>query len=203
MFEYTLKFRNTSANANADALSRLPLPEEPACEHTPPELVLLAEHMADSPAVTASQVRSWTRKDAELAPVVQFLQQGWPSSIQNNPALDPYFSKKDELSLYEGCVLWGTRVVVPKPGRAAVLAELHEGHPGMVQMKGLGRMYVWWPRISKDIEETVRGCTECQLNQAAPPPAPLQPWSWPTRPWARLHLDYAGPVQGKNVSVLN
>jgi hypothetical protein len=85
-----------------------------------------------------------------------------------------FFSKKDEFSLYEGCVLWGTRVVVPKPGRAAVLAELHKGHPGMVRMKGLGRMYVWWPRFSKDIEETVLGCTECQ---AAPPPEPLQPWS--------------------------
>ena len=30
-----------------------------------------------------------------------------------------------------------------------------------------------------------------------PPVAALQPWQWPTRPWARLHLDYAGPVKGK------
>ena len=26
---------------------------------------------------------------------------------------------------------------------------------------------------------------------------PWQPWSWPTRPWSRLHIDYAGPVDGK------
>ena len=29
-YEYTLSFRKTGAHANADALSRLPLPEEPA-----------------------------------------------------------------------------------------------------------------------------------------------------------------------------
>lgn len=34
------------------------------------------------------------------------------------------------------------------------------------------------------------------------PEAPLYPWSWPTRPWARLHLDYAGPVEGKMVLVM-
>ena len=35
MFEYTLKFRWTTAHANADALSRLPLPVEPAVAVTP------------------------------------------------------------------------------------------------------------------------------------------------------------------------
>ena len=161
---------------------------------TPPELVLFAEHMADSP-VTSVQIRAWTRRDPQLAPVVQFLQQGWPRT-SSEQGLEPFFSKKTELSLYEGCVLWGTRVVVPTPGRKAVLTELHEGHPGIARMKGLARMYVWWPGISKDIEETVRGCTECQTNQSTPQADPLHPWSWPTRPWARLHLDYAGPLNG-------
>ena len=35
-----------------------------------------------------------------------------------------------------------------------------------------------------------------------PLPAPLQPWSWPTRPWSRLHLDYAGPFLSKMILVL-
>ena len=83
-----------------------------------------------------------------------------------------------------------------------MLTELHEGHPGCTRMKGLARMYVWWPGITKDIENTVRHCSECQQHQSTPPVAPLHPWAWPTRPWARLHLDYAGPVQGKMILVL-
>ena len=56
-------------------------------------------------------------------------------------------------------------------------------------------MYVWWPGITKDIEHTVRQCSACQLK-SSPPVAQLHPWSWLTRPWAHLHLDYSGPVEG-------
>ena len=200
MFEYTLCFRNTTAHANADALSRLPLRVEPAVSKTPPELVLLAEHLSSSP-VTADQIRSHTRRDPQLAKVVQFVQQGWPSSCPA-PELLPFFERRDELSLFEGCLLWGARVIVPPPCRDAVLVELHEGHPGTSRMKSLARMYVWWPGSTKDIETTVRHCSECQQHQSTPPVAPLHPWSWPTRPWARLHIDYAGPVHGRMILVI-
>ena len=33
-------------------------------------------------------------------------------------------------------------------------------------MKSLARMYVWWPGIAKDIESTIRHCTQCQLYQS-------------------------------------
>ena len=86
--------------------------------------------------------------------------------------------------------------------REAILAEMHEGHPGIVRMKSLARSYVWWPGITGDIEAAVHLCSECQLHQATPAPAPLHLWNWPSRPWVRLHLDYAGPVQGKMYLVL-
>lgn len=63
-------------------------------------------------------------------------------------------------------------------------------------------MYVWWPGINQDIEKMVKQCLPCQKTRAEPNEAPLHSWSWPTRPWARLHLDYAGPVQGKMVLVM-
>ena len=96
--------------------------------------------------------------------------------------------------MQDGCIVWGSRVVVPTPGRQRVLQQLHEGHPGMARMKGLARMYMWWPRMDEDVPQVVRNCHECQKNQAAPPQAPLQPWSWPKQPWSRLHLDFAGPM---------
>ncbi|KAL5481688.1 hypothetical protein EMCRGX_G021912 [Ephydatia muelleri] len=54
----------------------------------------------------------------------------------------------------------------------------------------------------KDIEMLVSKCPQCQAARPSPPVAPLQPWSWPTRPWARLHIDYAGPVEGQMLLVV-
>ena len=32
--------------------------------------------------------------------------------------------------------------------------------------------------------------------------APLHPWEWPSKPWSRLDLDFAGPFLGHNYLVL-
>ena len=37
----------------------------------------------------------------------------------------PFRRRKDELSVLDGCVRWGSRVVVPPPGREAVMEKLH------------------------------------------------------------------------------
>ena len=200
-FEYRLTFRGTKAHANADALSRLPLPSFPDIQQPPAEVVLLCQHLDDSP-VTAKHIQDGTSKDALLSIVAQYVLQGWPNSVASQPALRPFFERKLELSVHQGCILWGSRVVIPEKYREHVLSQLHEGHPGMARMKNLSRMYVWWPGISTDIESTVRECQQCQLHQSVPPVAPLQPWSWPTSPWTRLHLDYAGPFEGKMILVL-
>ncbi|XP_015261180.1 PREDICTED: uncharacterized protein K02A2.6-like, partial [Gekko japonicus] len=94
------------------------------------------------------------------------------------------------------CVLWGNRVVVPDKLRNRVLESLHEGHPGMVHTKALARGYVWWPGLDKEIEDWVRVCSQCQQVRPEPPQAPPQRWESSGKPWARLHLDFAGPFQG-------
>ena len=44
--------------------------------------------------------------------------------------LATYSSKRNELSVYHGCLMWGSRVIVPPRGRETVLQKLHEGHLG-------------------------------------------------------------------------
>ena len=78
--------------------------------------------------------------------------------------------------MHEGCILWGSQVVVPQQGCESVLQQLHEGHPGNMRMKSLARMYVWWPGIDQEIEKCVRTCHECQVNQSSSPVMPMQPW---------------------------
>ena len=77
------------------------------------------------------------------------------------------------------CVLWGCRVVVPGKG------HIRE------QVKTPVRGYLWWPGMDREIKDCVKNCTVCHQ-----PVTPLYPWSWPERPWTRVHIDYAGPLEG-------
>jgi len=64
-------------------------------------------------------------------------------------------------------------------------------------MKNKARGYVWWPGVDQDIEKVVRSCLSCQKVRNTPPKTPLHPWLWPTKPWRRVHVDFAGPFLNK------
>ena len=52
---------------------------------------------------------------------------------------------------------------------------------------------MWWPGIDQSIEKPTKSCSGCQHHQKMPKAAPLHPWEWPSSPWQRLHIDFAGP----------
>ena len=130
--------------ANADALSHLPLPELPAdnVPQTGDHTFLI--HQLKEAIVTSDSIRSWSDKDPIISRVRRFIQYGW-NTLCDDSSLTLYFSRQNELSVLEGCVLWGSRVVIPKAGHNVVLNQLHETH-------ALARCFVRWPGIDSDIE---------------------------------------------------
>ena len=72
-----------------------------------------------------------------------------------------------------------------------------KAHLGITRMKRFARSYVWWPGIDQQLEDCVKTCNTCQQNQKSPQTSLLCPWSWPNKPWSRVHIDYAGPFLGK------
>ena len=196
-YSYTISYKPGSSNANADVLSRLPLPEVPANTSLPGETVLLLETLQGP--MSAKQVRILTDRDPLLSTVQRMEQQGW--HYTGDEEMQPFIRRKDELSVQDGCLLWG-RVAIPQSGLATVLAELHQGHPGICHMKGLACSVVWWPSLEEDIEHTVKDCHQCQVPRKSPAPVPLHPWEWPACPWARVHIDHARPFLGKNILVV-
>ena len=98
--------------------------------------------------------------------------------------------------------MWGNRVVVPKKCQKRVLEELHQVHFGIARTKAIARGYVWWPELNRQIEEMTKSCVHCQKVKNAPPVAPLHPWNWPSVPWQRIHIDFAGPFQGQTFFIV-
>ena len=154
------------------------------------------EYLNTSPVIS-SQIRLWTDQDPVLAKVKEWILTGWPENSPDNEKLRAYINRKCELSTEDGCLLWGSRVIVPEKGRKRVVAKLYQAHPGISRMKSQAMCYVWRPGIDKDLELCAKSCEDCQVNQKAPPNVPLHPWSWPSRPWSRVHVDYASPFMGK------
>ncbi|XP_056144392.1 uncharacterized protein K02A2.6-like [Lampris incognitus] len=110
--------------------------------------------------------------------------------------LSLFLTRQNDLTIQQGCLVWGTRVVLPPKLRPRVLNELHTAHPGVVRMKSLARSYVWWPGIDSQIELQAKSCHSCQRIQREPSLAPLHPWMWPSSPWERIHVDFADPFEG-------
>ncbi|XP_061564077.1 uncharacterized protein K02A2.6-like [Cololabis saira] len=198
-YEYHIIYKAGKYHGNADALSRLPLPGNLG-PSVPKERVLMLE-TSDITLVTAEQVRTWTTKDPVLSRVREMVQRGWLPE-QEGADFAPFTAQKNELSVENGCVMWGARVVVPKKGQADLLRQLHQSHPGISRMKSLARSYVWWPKMDQDVENTVKACSVCQEYRNVPAVAPLHPWEWPDRPWQRVHVDYAGPFMGRMFFIL-
>ena len=198
-FSYSIEFRGTKQHANCDGLSRLPQPSTPADK--PDEVEMFQTTVVEALPVTEQELRMQTRRDPVLSRVLELVQSGWQGT-EVHPELIPYAHRGNEITIHHGVLMWGSRVVVPAKLRERVLETLHEGHIGMVKMKGLSQGFVWWPNIDKDIEGTVRNCEGCQEIANNPARAPLHRWEYPALPWQRLHIDFAGPVQGKMLMVV-
>ena len=194
-YDYRLQHVAGSKIPHCDALSRLPVPCLSAESPCPAELINLLEFLNSSP-VTADQIRHWTARDPTLSQVYQFVQNGWPEVDVEQVELRPYKARLGELSLQDGCVMWGSRIVIPPQGRKAVLELIHEGHNGESRSKSFARMYVWWPGMDGEITDTVRKCVACQSQRNREPSSPLHPWAWPAAPWERVHIDFCGPLNG-------
>ena len=192
-YTYEIEFRPTGDHGNADGLSRLPLRISPPDDPNADPKVFNISQMEALP-VTVRKLRAATSSDRVLSKVYRYTKGTWPQQVPAD--LRPFFNRRNELTVEEGCLLWGFRVVIPQSLRQKLLQELHKDHPGVTRMKSVARSYMWWPGLDKEIENLAKSCAACHAVKRAPPTVPLHPWIWPSRPWQRVHLDFAGPFQG-------
>ena len=189
-YHYEIEFKPSAEVANADALSRLQLgyKKDASVEE---EIFRVASQQLNKHPVSATDIARETARNQITARALSLTQHGWPNNFCTDPNLKPYFHRKHELSVEQGCLMWGMRTIVPPTLRQPILDELHRAHPGVARMKATARSHVWWPGIDSDIEETARRCQQCIKTRKAPAVAPLSPWPLPTAPWHRIHIDFA------------
>ncbi|GFY08254.1 uncharacterized protein K02A2.6 [Trichonephila clavipes] len=177
-FEFDIIFRKTIEHGNADFLSRLPKTSEEL--EVKDDITIFQMSQIEALLVTSKELRQETSKDIELGPL---LREG--KDLQG---------RKAQYTIEDGCIMYGQRVCIPRKFRKDVLEELHAGHLRIVKMKAIARSFVYWKNIDNDIEEAAKNCVDCARYGADPPKSKVHYWEYPSMPWERIHVDFAGPI---------
>ena len=144
-------------------------------------------------AVTLEQMRAATAKDPQLQVLTTAVQRGY-MHITEKVMLKPYRDVFSELSVVQGLILGGSKLVVLQELRAQVINLAHEGHQGIVRTKQFLRATTWFPGMDKLVEEEIAHCLPCQVTVKSPQQEPLKPTKLPVEPWDVLATDLHGPL---------
>ncbi|XP_046608877.1 uncharacterized protein K02A2.6-like [Neodiprion virginianus] len=196
-FFYDIKYRRSESNSNADCLSRLPLAMEGDTPHTLDVIEVYHAQTLHIMSVDVFDMRELVKNDAKIQSVIENLRAGKNLSPKDTWNVDPR-----EFSVEDNLLFKSDRIVIPKKLQQRILEELHVGHFGIVKMKSLARGHCWWSNIDKDIENLVQSCESCLRNRNNPAKVPIHLWEPATRPFERIHIDFAGPFMGAILFIL-
>ena len=101
----------------------------------------------------------------------------------------PYWNPRDELTVLDGIVLKGMRIVVPPSLTPDILAQIHSSHIGVSQCKARAREALYWPGMSQQIEDLVSSCQVCNTYQNKQQTESLRPTLIPEFPWSVIASD--------------
>lgn len=140
-------------------------------------------------SITLTQIRNVCSQDDDTLKLINAIDHGdW----HKYPQLKAYIKVSQELTHKGGIVLRGSQIVIPQRLRKHVLSIAHRNHLGISKTKSLLRSKVWWPLISKDVEQLIKSCNSCILVQPAQKPEPLTMTTMPGC-WSKLNVDICGP----------
>ena len=213
-YDYSVEHRAGRSHTNADSLSRRPC--EPGCGH--------CSRREDNPVCRrlyvdggASEARErWRdaqRADADLAPVIRWLEAGERPGREElapeSPATKHLVEQWAALRLQEGVLQrrWESAsgqesmwlLLVPLALRRELLEEAHAGATGghLGRKKTLCRLRqrVYWVGLRHDVEEWCRVCRTCAARKgpARRTRAPLQLYQ-SGAPMERVAMDIVGPM---------
>lgn len=121
-----------------------------------------------------NDLRKAANGDTGYASLVEAVLTGFPARRDRTDlAVRQYWTIREQLSIDDGLVFFGSRVVVPSAARRSVLARLHASHQGIVRTKRRAAQTVYWPGISNDIIQMIERCQPCQEHRPSLPKEPL------------------------------
>ena len=175
----------------SDMLSRqLPVESAEKSMVDDEEMVHFLESIIDSLPVSdvkLQQIIAAQAEDSVCSKIKEYILEGWPDKYKMPDALKPYWNFRGEFSVVRDLILKSSRILIPSSLRLEVLDKIHQGHQGIVKFRARAKQSVWWPGLSREIQDMIQGCRVC-LEHKINPPEPLIPSIFPERPWQEIGI---------------
>ena len=85
-------------------------------------------HMQKS---TQTQIKRATINDPTMQTLANIVQKGWPDAREEVPiSARGYWTFRDEITLHDGLIFKGNRVIIPKQLQKHMLRKIHSSHQG-------------------------------------------------------------------------
>eukprot|EP00794_Sanderia_malayensis_P006690 gene6690-7446_t len=172
-YSYTIKHIPGKELVIADTLSRAPLS---VIEGLPASEKRL------------QQIRSYQNEDEVCQQLKEFSQGEWADKSNLRSALKPYWPERSNITMHQGLLMKNIRILIPSAMRLEILDATHAGHQGIRKCRERARCSVWWPGLSKQIEDMVTTCKAC-CEERKNHPEPMIETKLPERPWQKVTTD--------------
>ena len=132
----------------ADALSKAPVSEA-----VNEDLFLQQETAAYVSTVVQSlpatekqleRIRRHQEEDEECRQAAEYCRSGWPSRQSLMGVMKHYRAVASEISVQNGLLMRGSRVVIPSALRLEMLDRIHTGHQGISKCHERAKQPLWW-----------------------------------------------------------
>ena len=125
--------------------------------------ILMSVHPQDTVSKKLERLRKSAVQDNQLTRLSHYINTGFPCDKKNLPTdLQEFLNHRKALSIENGLITCGNRIIVPNEMRAKMLQYIHEGHQGKERCLFRARNTVFWPKITYDIQELIERCIICQ-----------------------------------------
>jgi len=125
------------------------------------------------------------------------IHEGWPKNLAEahkydsrlRQVIELYWNSRDELTMEEGLVYKGHRLVIPFKERPGIVKSLHESHIGIEGTLRRARDIVYWPGITAQLKDHLSRSGICNHYQPEQRKESLKPHHVPNLPWEKVGVD--------------
>ncbi|KAL0149497.1 hypothetical protein M9458_055285 [Cirrhinus mrigala] len=176
-FTYSISHVPGKSIATADVLSRAPGEggRDTDKQQNEEDLNLYVNLVVTSLPATEKRLHE-IQQHQEADPILQLVRkyslEGWPTKSRVEAMVQPYFQFAGELTVENGLLLKGCRLVIPKSLQSDIFEKLHAAHQG----------------LSAQLQKKVEKCDICASHRKNFKET-LIPTEFPERPWTKVGTD--------------